>query len=194
MKSCYSLQTNLLPHSRVDHDIAAFNALRTTLEAFVYALGHYHLDFFPFLRLHAPLHELLDLFCLLPLRHIGRFVNALRLLHRSLELLGGFELLARLCLCDLLDRPRVEGTHLGAEGGDSLLGDWDIGLVMLLFIVQEPGRKAVLSVKRVAIEAVVDELGLGLLPIDQLLCERYRFGSNQAVFCPVGEESEDNER
>ena len=150
------LGTDLFLHPRIDHHISALDTLRPTLEPPMCTLRNDDLDLFPLLHLHSLLHEFLDLPSFLPLRHIGRLVDTLRFLHGLFELLRSLELLACLRLRHLLDRPGVQSAHLGTEGGDGLLGDRDVGLVVLLLVVEEPGGQAVLGIEGVAVKAVVD--------------------------------------
>lgn len=58
-----------------------------------------------------------------------------------------------------------------SKGVDSLFCDRNVPFVVLLLVIEEPGREAVFVVQRIAMEAIVDEFGFCLFPIDQLLSE-----------------------
>jgi hypothetical protein len=53
---------------------------------------------------------------------------------------------------------------------------------VLGFFFEKPGGEVVFVVEGIAIEAVVDELSLGGLPVHESLCEGYGLSGEEAVF------------
>jgi hypothetical protein len=107
--------------------------------------------------------------------------QAVRLLESLVDTGDRTPLLARLSLGDLADRPGVERPLLGPERFDRLLRDWDVRLVVFALVVEEPRGQVVLRVKRVPVEAVVNELRYGLLAVDELRSERDRLSGDETA-------------
>lgn len=140
-------------------------------------LRDYQLDL-SFLALRSAFpHELLDLLSFFPFRHVRCCVHAFSLLHSLFKALGSSQFLPTFGFCDFLDRARIKRSLTRPQGSNGLLRDRDIGLVMLRLIVEEPGWEAILGVKRIAIESIIQKVRFGCSAIDQLLCESDRFSS-----------------
>ena len=161
----------LFSHPSIYHGVTTFDTFWPSFDALVSTLCDYQLDL-SFLALCCAFpHELLDLLCLFPFRHVRCCVHALSFLHSLFKSLGGSQLLSTLGFCDFLDRAGIKCALTRPQDSNGLLRDRDIGLVMLGLIIEKPGREAIPVVKRIAIESVIQKVRFGCTAIDQLLCE-----------------------
>lgn len=169
-------------HPRIYHGVTTFDTFWPSFDALVSTFCDYQLDlFFLALRCAFP-HELLDLLSLFPFGHVRCCVHAFSFLHSLFKSLGGSQLLSTLGFCDFLDRAGIKCTLTRPQDSNGLLGDRDIGLVMLCLIIEKPRRETILVVERVAIESIIQEVRFGCTAIDQLLCECDSLSSRQTVF------------
>lgn len=121
-----------------------------------------------------------DLASLLAVVEVLRLHDTVGLPLGTLETGVRLDLFTPLGLGHLLDRAGVESTLALLESSDGLLGDGDVGAVVLGLLVKEPRGKTIL-VLVATVEALVDELRSSDLAVDEASGKLDGFGSVETL-------------
>lgn len=175
------MTSSALTHPRVDNLVTTLDTLGSSLDSLVDTLGDDDGDLLLLWLARGLAQQLHHLRRLVPLVHIGSIRQTI---HLSLGLFHphrGLHLFPRLGLGDLFDRSSVQGPLLCPERLDGLFGYGQVGLVVLALVVQEPGGQAVLVVKVVLVEPVIDHLVGREFSVDDRGGQRDSLGSQETL-------------
>lgn len=84
---------------------------------------------------------------------------------------------------NLFDGAGVEGFEFFFDGSGAGGGDGSLDAGVFFFFFEKPGGETVFGTERVAVEAVVDEVGFGFGAGGNLLGEGHGFGGDDVDVC-----------